>query len=215
MGKTQKIGNATIMNIDCMEYMKTLPDKYFDLALTDPPYNVGRKYNKHNDNMVDYKLWCKDWFDELKRVSNTIVMTVGTKNLKQWILETPKHVVIWHKPAQCSPSPLGGFNAYEPILVWGKNHKRIGHDIFTTNGGLQADAAWHNCPKHLPSWEKILNMFINSPARVFDPFMGSGTGAIACNNLGFEFFGCELDEDYYNAACERIAQHARQQRLFA
>ena len=41
MGKTQKIGNATIMNVDCMEYMKTLPDKFFDLAIVDPPYGIG------------------------------------------------------------------------------------------------------------------------------------------------------------------------------
>ena len=44
--------------------------------------------------------------------------------------------------------------------------------------------------------------------------MGSGSSAIACNNLGFEYVGCELDEDYYNAACERIAKHAQQERLF-
>ena len=41
MGKTQKIGNATIMNVDCMEYMRTLPDKFFDLAVCDPPYGIG------------------------------------------------------------------------------------------------------------------------------------------------------------------------------
>lgn len=209
-----KIGNATILNIDCMEYMRTLPDKYFDLSLTDPPYNVGRKYNQHNDNMVDYKLWCENWFTDLMRVSNTVVMTVGTKNLKQWMELNPKHVVIWHKPSQSSPSPLGGFNAYEPIMVWGKNNKRVGHDIFTTYGGLQSDAAWHNCPKHLPSWEKILNIFIDSPGKIFDPFVGSGTGAIACNNLGFEFVGCELDKDYYDAACKRIEHYYSQAKLF-
>ena len=41
MGNTKKIGNATIINIDCMEYMRTLPDKFFDLAVVDPPYGIG------------------------------------------------------------------------------------------------------------------------------------------------------------------------------
>ena len=197
-----------------MEYMATLPDKAFDLVLTDPPYNVKRKYNTHDDNMNDYQEWCDKWFNELLRISNTIVMTVGTKNLGQWMRLSPKHVIIWHKPAQASPSPLGGFNAYEPILFWGKNHKRIGHDIFTTYGGLQSDAAWHNCPKHLPSWEKILNMCIDAPAKIFDPFLGSGTGALAAFKLGFDFVGCELDEDYFNAAKKRFELSTAQTTLF-
>lgn len=203
-----------LLNIDCMEYMATVPDKYFDLTLTDPPYNVGRNYNTHNDKMKDYESWCNKWFNELLRISNTVVITIGTKNLKQWMNLSPKHVIIWHKPAQCSPSPLGGFNAYEPILFWGKIYKRIGHDIFTTYGGLQSDASWHNCPKHLPSWEKILNMCIDSPAKIFDPFLGSGTGALACFKLGLDFVGCELDKDYYEAACERFNNSTAQTTIF-
>ncbi len=197
-----------------MEYMAGLPDKAFDLTLTDPPYNVGRNYNSHNDNMVNYEEWCNNWFNELMRISNTVVITIGTKNLKQWMKLTPKHVVIWHKPAQSSPSPLGGFNAYEPILVWGKNNKRIGHDIFTTYGGLQSDASWHNCPKHLPSWEKILNMFIDPPAKIFDPFLGSGTGALAAYKLKYDFVGCEIDEKYYKALTERFKLATSQTTIF-
>ncbi len=212
--KTVQIGKATLIHGDCLDVMKCFPDKFFDLTLTDPPYNVNRKYSSHDDNMSNYVEWCGNWFKEIMRVSNTVVMTVGTKNLKQWMILNPKHVVIWHKPAQSSPSPLGGFNAYEPILVWGKNNKRIGHDIFTTYGGLQSDAAWHNCPKHLPSWEKILNMFINTPARIFDPFSGSGTSAIAALNMGFEIVCIEKDDDYFNAAVERVIKSQQQQRMF-
>jgi len=207
------IGKATLYNVDCMEYMATLPDKAFDLAITDPPYNVGRLYNSHDDNMDDYAEWCNEWFAELFRISRTVVMTVGYKNLKFWINKDPRHLIIWHKPNQ--NSPLGGFNAYEAVFYWGDSHKRIGHDIFISNIAMQSDAAWHNCPKHLGSWEKILDMCIDSPAKIFDPFSGSGTTAIACNNLGFELTACELDTDYYNASIERIKQHYAQQRLFA
>ena len=58
--------------------------KQFNLAITDPPYNVGRKYNTHDDSQdaSDYEQWCKDWLNELLRVSETVVMTVGYKNLK-------------------------------------------------------------------------------------------------------------------------------------
>jgi len=48
----------TLLNIDCMEYMATVSNKYFDITITDPPYNVGFKYNSHDDNMEDYYGWC-------------------------------------------------------------------------------------------------------------------------------------------------------------
>jgi site-specific DNA-methyltransferase (adenine-specific) len=204
-----------LFNIDCLEYMATIPDKYFDLALTDPPYNVGRKYNTHDDNMNNYQEWCDTWFTELFRISKTIVMTIGTKNLQQWMRLTPRHVIIWHKPAQASPSPLGGFNAYEPILFWGENHKRIGHDIFTTYGGLQKEVNWHDCPKHLPSWTKILDMCINPPGKIFDPFLGSGTGALAAHKLGFDFIGTEIAKEYYDAAVNRFNNATAQVDMFA
>ena len=44
--KVTKIGDATIMNVDCMEYMRTLPDKFFDLAIVDPPYGIGMDRGK-------------------------------------------------------------------------------------------------------------------------------------------------------------------------
>ena len=201
-----------LLHIDCMEYMATLPDKAFDLAIVDPPYNVGRNYSQHDDNMqdVDYHKWCNKWFEELQRISHTIVMTTGYKNLKFWFNLDPKHMIIWSKPNQNSPSPLGGFNAYEPVLFWGKLHKRFGHDLFTTNIKMQSDAAFHNCPKDLQSWKKLLKMCIDAPAKVFDPFLGSGTSAIASHYMGFDFVGCELDKDYYDAACKRFKEQTAQ-----
>ena len=206
----------TITNEDNMELMARYPDNYFDLCLTDPPYNVGRLYNEYDDNKTikDYQEWCINWFNEVNRVSKTLVMTVGYKNLPFWFSLNPKHQMIWHKPNQNSPSPLGGFNAYESILIWGKNHKRIGHDIFTKNISMQSDASWHNCPKHLPSWEIILDKFIDKPAKILDIFLGSGTTALACHNLGFELTACELDKDYYDKAIQRIQNHLLQQKLF-
>ena len=201
---------------DCMEYMATLPDKAFDLALTDPPYNVGLEYNEYKDNKTagDYEKWCDEWFLELTRVCETVVITTGYKNIKYWVNKNPRHMIIWHKPNQSSPSPIGGFNAYEIIFYFGKLQKRIGHDIFVQNIALQPDAAFHSCPKYLPAWRKILNMCIDAPAKIFDPFSGSGTTAIACHDLGFDFIGTEIDADYYKAAVERYQTHAAQATLF-
>lgn len=204
-----------IQNIDCIEFMRNIKDKQYSLCITDPPYNVGRKYNKHDDNMSEekYEDWCDKWFKEALRVSDCVVLTPGYKNLKQWIKRDPKHIIIWHKPNQNSPSPIGGFNVYEPILIWGKGHKRIGHDLIQTNISIQKEADWHNCPKHLDSWIYIINKIIKGGS-VFDPFMGSGTTAIACDRLGIDCYGCEIDEYYYRKSLIRISKYTNQQRLF-
>jgi len=205
-----------ITNEDNIDLMSRYEDDYFDLCLTDPPYNVGRKYNEYDDNMTEeeYHKWCIKWFNEANRVSKTLVMTVGYKNLPFWFSLKPKHQMIWHKPNQNSPSPLGGFNAYESILIWGKNHKRIGHDIFTKNISMQKDAEWHDCPKHLKSWEIILDKFIEKPAKILDIFLGSGTTAIACHNLGFDFTGCEIDKEYFDKCVKRVDGHVAQLTMF-
>lgn len=205
-----------LYNDDCLNGLRSFKDNQFDVAITDPPYNVGRSYNTYNDSQKsgEYESWCNDWFNELLRVSKTVVMTVGYKNLKIWMNRDPRHMIIWHKPNQNSPSPLGGFNAYEPVLFWGKLHKRIGHDIFKTNISMQQDASWHNCPKHLPSWTKLIDMITDKPCSVIDPFSGSGTTAIACHDLGLQFTGYELDDMYYTKSCQRIRAHTNQTKLW-
>jgi len=199
---------------DCMDFMADKKADEYDLAITDPPYNVGRKYNTHDDNMTDYIEWCDLWFSELSRVSKTTVMTVGYKNLKQWFNLDPRHMIIWNKPNQNSPSPLGGFNAYEAVLYWGKLHKRIGHDVFTKNISMQDDAKFHNCPKHLPSWNKLIDMVISPPAKLIDPFGGSFTSALSAYYFGFDLDIVELDEDYFNEAVKRFKLNTAQESLF-
>jgi len=199
-----------------MPALQNCYDKQFNLSLTDPPYNIDRKYNSYNDSKpaAEYEKWCKDWFNELLRVCETVVMTVGYKNLKFWINQNPKHIIIWHKPNQQSPSPLGGFNAYEPILFWGKLQKRIGHDIFKHNIAMCQDRAWHDCPKDLPTWIKLLDMIAVEGMNILDPFAGSGTTGIACHKLKMNFTGYEIDKTYYDKACKRINYYTAQTALW-
>jgi len=73
----------------------------------------------------------------------------------------------------------------------------------------------HPTQKPVKLYEWLLTNYAKPGQKIFDSHMGSGSSAIACNNLGFEFVGCELDPDYFEAACKRIEHHARQERLFA
>ena len=210
-------GNGIVLyNEDCLHALLKLNDKQFNLAITDPPYNVGRKYNEYDDNKtdLDYADWCEKWLNELLRVSETVVLTPGYKNLKLWMNFNPRHVIIWHKPNQTSPSPLRGFSAWEPIMYFGKVHKHIAHDIIKTSLKPNNDASFHDCPKDLTTWTKLINMIVDKPAKVLDPFTGSGTTAIACHKLGLEFTGYELDAMYYDKACKRIQGYVNQLALW-
>jgi site-specific DNA-methyltransferase (adenine-specific) len=72
----------------------------------------------------------------------------------------------------------------------------------------------HPCQKPVALYEWLLMNYAKEGDRILDTHLGSGSIAIACHNLGFDLVGCELDEDYYNAACERLDKHKRQLRMF-
>ena len=72
----------------------------------------------------------------------------------------------------------------------------------------------HPCQKPVKLYEWLLMNYAKEGDRILDTHLGSGSIAIACHNLGFDLVGCELDEDYYNGACKRLAQHQAQQRMF-
>ena len=223
MADIKKIGNATIINIDCMEYMRTLPDKFFDLAIVDPPYGIGMDRGKIGiDGTAKANNYLKkDWdgfaptheyFNELTRVSKNQIIW-GANHFAD-ALPCPKSPcwIVWDK------EKVGGLFA-DSELAWTSFKTVVRNFKYQWHGMLQGDmknkeARIHPTQKPVKLYEWILTNYANPGQTIFDSHMGSGSSAIACNNLGFEYVGCELDEDYYNAACERIAKHAQQERLF-
>ena len=209
MGKTQKIGNATIINIDCMEYMKTLPDKFFDLAVVDPPYGIDIN---SSGRLGHYGGEGKDWdscvpndnyFKELHRVSKEQVIWGGN----YFHLLPTRCFLIWDKQ---QPECVS-FASHE--YAWTSFNKSA--KCFYQRPMNADEKRIHPTQKPVKLYEWILTNYAKPGQKIFDSHMGSGSSAIACNNLGFEYVGCELDTDYYEAACKRIAHHALQERLFA
>jgi DNA modification methylase len=198
-----------------MDIFPILKDKEFELCLTDPPYNVNIQYNTHNDNNLNYSEWSLKWFNEALRISNCLVFTPGMVNLKFWYENTnPKWLFCWYKNNQNSPSALGGFNIWEPILIYGKNKKRIGQDGFDIKIGMQKEAAFHPVPKSLKAWSRIIELFTDENDSIIDPFSGSGTTAISCNILNRNFLAIEKDADYWKASVERYNTEINQGKLF-
>lgn len=195
---------------DCLEVMRTLPGSSADVVVTDPPYNVGLEYSD-GDKREDYREWCAAWLSECQRIAQFVVVTPGMVNIAMWYgIEKPRWVAAWLKSNQCSPSPLGGFNAWEPLLMYGTPTRRIGHDAWNIPIGQQKDVGNHPCPKYLPFWQKMISDTTREGDTILDPFMGSGTTGVACVKLNRNFIGVEIEPRYFAIAQKRIADAQQQ-----
>lgn len=218
----RKISKSTILNVDCMEYMRTLPDKYFDLAVCDPPYFDGPQKpgyyegTKQRSRIGDYKDISGTWevpgqvyIDELARVSNNQIVW-GINYLK---VMAPGGRIVWVKGSEDSPFSMAEI-AYQSFYNRVDLFKYLWSG-FWREPGAEKENRIHPTQKPIKLYEWILGKYAKAGQKIFDSHMGSGSSSIAANNTGFEFVGCELDADYYASACKRISLHAQQERLFA
>lgn len=197
----------TIYCGDCLEIMKQIEGGVIDLVLTDPPYNLGINYgDNYNDSKKydDYLSFSLDWFKEARRISNSVIFTPGWNNLRMWLndIEYPKGIAIWYVPNQKSHSPLGGWNHWEPILVYGKIN--LGKNVFKKCVFAQKHIEGHPCPKQHGLYLDILNCLSPRPNIILDPFMGSGSSIIATKLFNSYFIGIEINPEYCKIAEKRL-----------
>ena len=215
------IGKATLYNIDCMEYMATLPDKYFELAIVDPPYGIGIDGQKETVNKTrnpkqnrkshiakgwDENIPNAEYFRELDRVSNHQIIW-GANYFVQHLNLGSKGWIFWYK-GQDGLTMSDGEIAYSSF-------SKATRQITINRVELLKDGTIHPTQKPIKLYEWLLTNYAKTGDKILDTHLGSGSNAIACNNLGFEMVGCELDKDYFDASVKRITQAASQERLFA
>lgn len=208
---------------DCIEEMENYGDKHFDLCLTDPPYNaknIGKQKKVYKDSVMqlpikDYIKFCEQWFAQAFRVSKTLVFTPGIANMCYY--PQPDWAICWSKPSAVSFNRFGGFNVWEPIFIYGKcakgkrlNRDLIMNDIMNFNKGIQTQ---HPCPKQIGLIKKLCDLFSLNGDLVLDPFMGSGTTAIAALDQGKKFTGIEKIKDYFELSKRRIYEFENQLKL--
>jgi len=200
---------------DCLEYMKSMPDKSVDAVITDPPYGMGKDFA--NDT--------PDKADELFRQTSCEISRICTGNyLSFWSAQRmekiadfhPKRVLIWNKTfAIYTPNNVG--YRYEPILwMTGKDAIQKCGDVLESFPILfKAQSENENHPTQKPTevMRILINNFTELGDTIFDPFMGSGTTGVACMQLGRNFIGCEIDPTYYAIAEKRIKQAQMQMLL--
>lgn len=208
------IGKATLLHIDCMQFMAGLPDKAFDLAIVDPPYRDDNEPTKSMRLLGNMKIFGKKpsaaYFSELMRVSQNQIIWGGNNFISN--LRDTNCMLFWNKN---NPGP----HYSDGEFAWTSFDSVSRCFNFTYYGSLQgcvkAEEKIHPTQKPRQLYEWLLKEYAKPGQRILDTHLGSGSSAIACNNLGFEMVGCELDEDYYQAACARVEQATKQERLFA
>ena len=196
-----------LLNVDCMEYMKTCKDNEFDLAIVDPPYrdeNQPTKDMRSNGKMDSFgKRPTLEFYNELCRVSrNQIIWGANNFDFPPY-----KGFVVWEKEtigetftmSMCEIASLS-----EGLATTSKLYKQRPQDKFRI----------HPTQKPRKLYEFLLKHYSFKDHKILDTHLGSGSSAIAAHYFGCDFVGCEIDKDYYDAACERFKAETAQEALF-
>ena len=237
MSKEQK---SVFCNMDCMEGMKEYPDKYFELAIVDPPYGI----NSPNMSMGSNKSRSRDGYPGVSTAEKLRKgrLNAGAGKLKNRALQkmncewdfTPPGPEYFEELFRVSKDQIIWGGNYFPlpptrgIIVWDKcqpweNFSQVemawtSFDRpaalfkYSNTGGRNNEEKIHPTQKPIELYRWILKKYAKPGYRILDTHVGSGSSLIACRELGYQYVGFELDEAYYMAACRRIENHRNFQR---
>ena len=213
-------GNIAVCD-DCMNLMKTLPDKYFELAIVDPPYGIGagsksfinrntaneRAEKFYKDNDWDKVRPTKEYFDELFRVSKNQIIWGG--NYFVDLLRPSRCFIVWDK--------MTGDNSYadcELALTSIDGNAKLFKKLWLGAHAEDSDGRIHPTQKPVALYEWLLTHYAKQGDKIFDSHGGSMSSAIACDMEGFDLDICEIDKEYFDAGVNRFNQYKRQLTLF-
>ena len=237
-----------IVQGDCIEIMRQIPDETVDVTFADPPFNLKKLYSNYNDkkSAEEYLAWCKDWITEMVRITKP-TGSIFIHNIPKWLtyfvgylndIAIFRHWIAW----DAMGSPLGKTllpNHYG-ILYYVKSkdykfndirslHKRCRKcglilkdyggkkDQLHQFGAIISDV-WtdlhrirhktrrdeHPCQLPVPLLERLLLMSTDEGDVVLDPFMGTGTTAIAAKKLGRQYIGIDIDHKYVEITKDKL-----------
>ncbi len=197
--------------IDCMEFMSKCKDNQFQLSITDPPYGIERfkKLGSRVSKFANEKLqeWnskkpSKKYFDELFRISKYQIIW-GANNFE---LPISEYFIVWQKHTKenfsFSMCEQAWTNIRRPAMIF-----KYMLEAFRKN-------RIHPTQKPVALYKWLLQKYAKPGWKIFDSHVGSGSIRIACHDMGFDFEGCEIDKDYWEAQEKRYNNYAEQGDLF-
>lgn len=187
----------TIENIDCMIRLKEIPNDYFELAIVDPPYgkNVDKpgKSNfvltKHKSKLWDHSPPKKEYFEELFRVSKNQIIWGGN----YFDLPPTSCFVVWDKMnplrGKFSDAEYAWTSFRKPSIIHTQPWIGYGRKFH------EKDEPIHPTQKPINLYRRLLYEFANEGDKILDTHVGSGSSIVACIEMGFEYYGTEVDEE--------------------
>ena len=199
---------SQVFNEDCMTVMAQYPDKYFDLAVVDPPYGIGRNGMRMGNSIfnTDKKGWDnevpqKEYWIELFRISQNQIVWGGN----YFPLPQSQYFAIWDKG-----ETMYGRDFAECEYAW---VSAGGTRIFKQTPNQPSRI--HPTQKPIKLYDWIYKNYLPEGGEVIDTHLGSGSNRIAANKAGnIDFIGCELDKEYFEAQEKRYKDFIAQLRLF-
>jgi len=226
------MSDIQIIQGDCLEVMKTFDDNQFDLVLTDPPYGIkearndnasrGRARGGLNNNAMGYskdypiEAWddsppSQAYFDEMLRIGQEQII-FGANHFSDKLPRSSCWIV-WDKD--------NGNNDFADCeLAWASYKKAVRKFVWRWHGLFQEDMKnkeerFHRNQKPSGLFAQILERYTNEGDTVLDPFLGSGTTAVACERMGRNCVGIEISEEYCNIARKRVQEEKDKMGLFS
>lgn len=223
-------------NMDCMEAMREMPDRAFDLAVVDPIYGdvttggyiTGKSrggvgpHPKHHDSAWQQEKTGADFFRELFRVSKNQIIWGGNYFVKE-IARDSQCWIVWDK---CHPA---GVKFADAELAWTSFNSKVRIFRYLWNGmcqGMPGDGERmqgdkrlnekriHPMQKPVALYAWIFKTFAKKGDRILDTHLGSGSSRIAAYTAGLDFTGYEIDKTYFDLQEKRFAAHSSQVDMF-
>ena len=208
-------------NKDCMEYMASMPDEAFDLAIVDPPYGIGETWRKITKNRrcdqfpitsyTNEQRPTAEYFDELRRVAKDWI--IWGYNYYADILGNTNYLIVWDK--MCSKNNVVRFSKCEIACT----SKHIPCNIVSIEwegyrmGKERGIKKIHPHQKPIALYEWLLSEYANPHDRILDTHLGSGSSRIAAYNLGFDFVGIEIDPTFFATQERRFQEYTSQLKI--
>ncbi len=214
------MSEINFFNVDCVEFMKSKPDKYYDLAIVDPPYGLkiakkgtlkaNSKFDRGFKKDIDYgsKEWDNEvptakYWTELFRVSKNQIVFGGNFFLEY--LGNTKCYITWYKKGKDKN------HRFSPTeWVWTSFEKKPLYIDYAWIGfGYinQKEKKIHPTHKPIYLYNEIFKEFSTTGQKILDTHGGSMSSAIACKQNELNLDICEIDSDYFKLSVERYNNH--------
>jgi site-specific DNA-methyltransferase (adenine-specific) len=223
--------------MDCMDFMKDLPDKRYDLAIVDPPYGIGviktgkigtDGINKKDGYLRPARIWEKsEWdnkppvgqyFTAITRISRDQIIWGGNYFTDKII--PMRGWIVWDK-CRGMGNELAVNTKSQKVEIFrymwnGEMYqgKSINEGFIMQGAIKKREKIIHPTQKPVALYKWLLTNYAKPGQTIFDSHVGSGSLRIACHDLGFDFEGCEIDKEYWEAQEARYQNHIKQAELF-